>query len=106
MTVLALGGGTNMVGRRRGRLYETAAVVARDTLTGGSLEDARDMAELAVHILMRPFKRPGGGEMIKSGAGGRLRARLPRPQGDKLEAHHEKQRDYAFTAGEAGVLLH
>ncbi len=65
MTVLALGGGTNVIGWRRRGLYQAAAIVARGTLTGRPLEDALDMADFAIHILMSPLERPGGGEMIK-----------------------------------------
>jgi len=65
MTVLALDGGANVIGRRRRGLYQSAATVARDTLTGRPFEDALDMAEFAIHIFMSPFKRPGGGEVIE-----------------------------------------
>ena len=65
VTVLALDGGTNVIGRRRRGLYQSAATVARDTLTGRPFEDALDMAEFAIHIFMSPFKRPGGGEVIE-----------------------------------------
>lgn len=65
MTVLALGGGTNVIGRWRRGLYQAGAIVAGGTFTGRPFEDAFDMADLTIHILMSPLEGPGGGEMIK-----------------------------------------
>lgn len=65
MTVLTLGSRTNVIERRRRGPDQAAATVARGTFKGRPLEDARDVAAFAIHIAMRSFEWPGGGEMIK-----------------------------------------
>ena len=65
MTVPALGGGTNVIGWRRSGFYQAGQIVARGTFTGRPFENALDMADFAIYILMGPLERPGGGEMIE-----------------------------------------
>ena len=65
MTVLALGGGTDVIGRRRSGFYQAGQIVARGTFTGRPFENALHMADFAIYILMSPLERPGGGEVIK-----------------------------------------
>jgi hypothetical protein len=98
MTVLALGGGTNVIERRRRGLYQATTIVAPGTFTGRPFEDALDMAVFAVHILVSPVERPGGGEMIKSGTEGRLSARWPDGQGDKCQTREEQQHAQLLSA--------
>ena len=82
VTVLALGGGTNVIERRRRGLYQAPAIVAGGTFTGRPLEDALDMTVFTVHVLVSTVEWPGGGEMVKSGTEGRLRVRRSGSQGD------------------------
>jgi hypothetical protein len=98
MTVLALGGGTNVIERRRRGLYQAPTIVARGTFTGRSLEDALDMTLFAIHILVSAFEWPGGGEMVKPGTEGRLRACLSDGQGDKGQAREEQPSSRLLSA--------
>ena len=106
VTVLALGGGTNVIGRRRRGLYQAAAIVARGTFTGRALEDAFDVADFAIHILMSPLERPGSGEVIKPRTESRLSVRWSQAQGQKYQPRGEEQPAQSFLAGEVRVLLH
>lgn len=106
VAVLALRGGANVIGWWRRGLYEAAEVVATGTCTRSSLEDALDMAALAIHISVRPVERPGRGEMIKVGTGGRLTVRLPETQGENCQAGGDKQRVQSLAAGHVRLLPH
>ena len=89
VTVLALDGGTDVVGRWRRGLYQASAVVARAAFAGRPLEDALDVADFAIDILMGPLEGPGGREMIKIGTEGRLSARRSQPQSEEFQHRGE-----------------
>ena len=89
MTILALGGGTNVIARPRRGFYQATTIVARGTFTGRPLEDALDMTVFAIHILVRPVEWPGSGEMIKPGTEGGLRARWPDGQGKQCRTREQ-----------------
>jgi hypothetical protein len=106
VAVLALRGGTDVIGWWCRGLYEAAAIVAPGTRTWRALENAHDMAAFAIHISMCAVERPAGGEMIKAGTGCGLRVRLTETQGENCQTGGDQQRTQSLPARHVRALLH
>ena len=86
VAVLALRGGTYVIGWWCCGLYQAAGIVAPGTRPRRALENALDVTAFAIDISMGTIERPAGGEMIKVGPGCGLSVRLTKTQGENCQA--------------------
>ncbi len=104
MTLLALGGRSNVFERHRRRFHKAGLAVARNTLARRSLENARDMAAFAICASMSAIEGPAGGEMVKPGTGVRFSECASRDQRKTSDTRGEEQRKRSFLVGVNGEL--